>query len=149
MLLFQLALPRRERHSGIINPIQNIVVSTRAPAKGATESERKGVTGFIVSTRAPAKGATLKQHTACNRQQVSTRAPAKGATGPYFFKSSVLLFQLALPRRERLLKTKKRRTHGKRFQLALPRRERHVANSSISLITRVSTRAPAKGATAK
>ena len=55
-------------------------------------------------------------------------------------------FQLALPRRERLCKLSFVACPDK-FQLALPRRERRFVNTRPIINTRVSTRAPAKGAT--
>ena len=56
------------------------LVSTRAPAKGATHHKEVEVTEIQVSTRAPAKGATPTEFPPCRPHAVSTRAPAKGAT---------------------------------------------------------------------
>ena len=101
--MFQLALPRRERPFETDDDFAQAKVSTRAPAKGATNAIEVVAKRNLVSTRAPAKGATringragildvpfqlalprrerlpvkaLSVLTAC----VSTRAPAKGAT---------------------------------------------------------------------
>ena len=78
--MFQLALPRRERQPKPVTLTSVSVVSTRAPAKGATLFLPITTSGVIVSTRAPAKGATI----------------SKTLSG-----KQVTLFQLALPRRER------------------------------------------------
>ena len=56
---FQLALPRRERLLDKSATVVDLRVSTRAPAKGATNEDNcyRDITDEV-STRAPAKGAT-------------------------------------------------------------------------------------------
>ena len=78
-LEFQSALPRRERHN--CDTIKN-----RA---------------LLISIRAPAKGATRWLCTSDADQVISIRAPAKGATGEIRNGGIMSLFQSALPRRER------------------------------------------------
>ena len=56
--LFQLALPRRERPGDVVILAGYGLVSTRAPAKGATDILLNVKIILFVSTRAPAKGAT-------------------------------------------------------------------------------------------
>ena len=56
----------------------------------------------MVSTRAPAKGATDVAIGLGLYLAVSTRAPAKGATTSLVTVPYLTVFQLALPRRERL-----------------------------------------------
>ena len=56
--MFQLALPRRERHYILGEHLLDKAVSTRAPAKGATRFNSDDAYIVNVSTRAPAKGAT-------------------------------------------------------------------------------------------
>ena len=80
-LEFQSALPRRERHN--CDTIKN-----RA---------------LLISIRAPAKGATRWLCTSDADQVISIRAPAKGATGEIRNGGIMSLFQSALPRRERPL----------------------------------------------
>ena len=82
MRKFQLALPRRERRLYFTDGFLFGMVSTRAPAKGATDVNQGIEKLELVSTRAPAKGATGKYTPAgIVHKGVSTRAPAKGATG--------------------------------------------------------------------
>ena len=78
--MFQLALPRRERPKLCNANITKGVVSTRAPAKGATSAFFDSAIFTAVSTRAPAKGATGHESAGFTTFTVSTRAPAKGAT---------------------------------------------------------------------
>ena len=103
---------------------------------------------FIVSTRAPAKGATLFYCLENGVEYVSTRAPAKGAT----LRVSILLrlrlaFQLALPRRER----RKFSVLNFVIRVGFNSRSREGSDAKNSeqmyQIYLVSTRAPAKGAT--
>ena len=123
-LEFQSALPRRERHN--CDTIKN-----RA---------------LLISIRAPAKGATRWLCTSDADQVISIRAPAKGATGEIRNGGIMSLFQSALPRRERLNRSRQYRwmylyfnprsregsdgsipwkcTNCSGFQSALPRRER-------------------------
>ena len=79
--MFQLALPRRERPFETDDDFAQAKVSTRAPAKGATNAIEVVAKRNLVSTRAPAKGAT----------RINGRAGILDVP-----------FQLALPRRERL-----------------------------------------------
>ena len=107
-LEFQSALPRRERHN--CDTIKN-----RA---------------LLISIRAPAKGATRWLCTSDADQVISIRAPAKGATSVSSFFPDTSGFQSALPRRERHKRTD---THWIVFifQSALPRRERLVASTPL------------------
>ena len=78
---FQLTLPRRERPLVMQSDMGKVLsVSTHAPAKGATVSHLSHKARGLVSTHAPAKGATVCQSLQYIR----------------------LMFQLTLPRRERL-----------------------------------------------
>ena len=63
------------------------VISTHAPAWGATKAGLLSFIGDYISTHAPAWGATEKQHKNGERSNdISTHAPAWGATN-----SSILL----------------------------------------------------------
>ena len=128
-----------------------MIVSIRAPAKGATRSSEIGSeqrecfdprsregsdTGIRdgtnsecgVSIRAPAKGATCVCEVVMSVQSVSIRAPAKGAT--WFSRSmrSRASFRSALPRRERPPRNAACRPR-KTFRSALPRRERRPTDN--------------------
>ena len=60
------------------------LVSTHAPARGATTPLTGWTADLAVSTHAPARGATKGRASAPDLLQVSTHAPARGATF-YFF----------------------------------------------------------------
>ena len=57
-----------------------ILVSTHAPARGATVSAGSDTVGGCVSTHAPARGATSLRPVLRYLHPVSTHAPARGAT---------------------------------------------------------------------
>ena len=124
-----------------------LIVSTRAPAKGATANDIASLNSVEVSTRAPAKGATLDEIFMIERLKVSTRAPAKGATAG---QSSICSNGLRFNSRSREGSDANGNIYPfalKVFQLALPRRERPRIVGTVEGTTAVSTRAPAKGAT--
>ena len=80
-LEFQSALPRRERHNCDTIKNRALLISIRAPAKGATRWLCTSDADQVISIRAPAKGATCCQYTPSAFITISIRAPAKGATG--------------------------------------------------------------------
>jgi len=57
-VLFQSARPRRARQSQQRQQNNNIEVSIRAPAQGATRMKKTSLRFAFVSIRAPAQGAT-------------------------------------------------------------------------------------------
>ena len=57
-LEFQSALPRRERHNCDTIKNRALLISIRAPAKGATGDSLINALSGDISIRAPAKGAT-------------------------------------------------------------------------------------------
>ena len=59
-LEFQSALPRRERHNCDTIKNRALLISIRAPAKGATRWLCTSDADQVISIRAPAKGATIK-----------------------------------------------------------------------------------------
>ena len=79
-LEFQSALPRRERHNCDTIKNRALLISIRAPAKGATRWLCTSDADQVISIRAPAKGATHQPWISRLRQYISIRAPAKGAT---------------------------------------------------------------------
>ena len=56
------------------------IVSTHAPARGATINVKKIEVVILVSTHAPARGATVQSARHRRMATVSTHAPARGAT---------------------------------------------------------------------
>ena len=102
VFIFQSALPRRERPENIIISILVSGISIRAPAKGATTSFVAFGMALAISIRAPAKGATafirgffgvVRDFNPRSREG----SDAIGSDG----KVSAIVFQSALPRRER------------------------------------------------
>ena len=63
---------------GLVN--QHDVVSTHAPARGATFLCFKDIMPGVVSTHAPARGATFLLQQLHGNGNVSTHTPARGAT---------------------------------------------------------------------
>ena len=79
--MFQLALPRRERRTVSAHDEDDLAVSTRAPAKGATlprGDEVKGRGEFQLAL--PRRERHHRKQFGIDWRNVSTRAPAKGAT---------------------------------------------------------------------
>ena len=115
----------REGSDCILEPVHtHLVISIRAPARGATEGDCLMGLIYDISIRAPARGAT--QCGSDNRQRyryfnprsregsdvfwqkwqkiflpISIRAPARGATSMRTALCRIALFQSALPRGER------------------------------------------------
>ncbi len=127
---FQPTRPRgaRPRHFARIET--GTVVSTHAPARGATVRARRAGRRPRVSTHAPARGATVGQELAVvGGAHVSTHAPARGAT------SSASTARTRAHRfnpRAREGRDRRRCTdssRGSRFQPTRPRGARHVGDS--------------------
>ena len=79
------------------------MVSTRAPAKGASSKKYPSASIAKVSTRAPAKGASEHDIRYQAKRKVSTRAPAKGASSEARANYRARIkFQLVPPRRGHL-----------------------------------------------
>ena len=79
--MFQLALPRRERQSEIRYRLPCEIVSTRAPAKGATlAAQLQLAQSESFNSRSREGSDDVKERVCDLNQDVSTRAPAKGAT---------------------------------------------------------------------
>ncbi len=58
--VFQPTLPHRERRSGVLELQQCAVISTHAPAQGATDIVKGIFSADAISTHAPAQGATVR-----------------------------------------------------------------------------------------
>ena len=109
------------------------VVSTHAPAKGATLFDDQARRRALVSTHAPAKGATFAIKPICT-PKISFNTRSREGSDPQFYRlvQPTSKFQHTLPRRER----PKRAVAvfvALRFQHTLPRRERLVPTPLILL----------------
>src|SRR5690606_24709707 len=86
----------------VLDPVDlRLLVSTHAPARGATTTGHAASTASTVSTHAPARGATSGTKAHLHRLEVSTHAPARGATGHRGPLARRRTFQPTLPRGER------------------------------------------------
>jgi len=124
------------------------IVSTHAPARGATSRFCAAVTAPRVSTHAPARGATCQPCRGEHQHAVSTHAPARGATAevcnapPQYGVSTHAPARGATPHiRKRAVG---RRGFNPRARTGRDHRRRHKPRDS-----RVSTHAPARGATCR
>ena len=78
------------------------IISTHAPARGATSVRDIHMCPCGISTHAPARGATGAADVELMFYDISTHAPARGATKPELYDSNGYVFQPTLPRGERL-----------------------------------------------
>ena len=165
---FQLTRPRGARHS-LIGPQgpegpsfnsraregrdrkdntmrKTFIVSTHAPARGATSWPQLLLRLNVVSTHAPARGATWDPMGYVFAAEVSTHAPARGATELRMADRSTIVFQLTRPRGAR---------PGVASQVSdlqivsthAPARGATRNSEILKALTTVSTHAPARGAT--
>ena len=121
-VLFQSALPRGERRCYVpeYGLMRNFNPRSRVGSDALTE---QSASHTKISIRAPAWGATGSERKRLRCRTISIRAPAWGATiFPSFF-SSIVGFQSALPRGERRVAGMDA-AMDRLFQSALPRGER-------------------------
>ena len=123
-------------------------VSIRAPARGATRcAGSDAARSQGVSIRAPARGATTS-HAVPTGHGVSIRAPARGATSLPV--GSVRLASCFDPRSRAGSDVRlSSRAAWHAFRSALPRGERRQSTAGRLAVSRVSIRAPARGATSR
>ena len=146
----------------------HVTISIRAPARGATGQLSALQQKANISIRAPARGATYIGEDNVIHVTISIRAPARGATSLRVEPSrsienfnprsregsdmaeepfdSIITFQSALPRGERLSLCINAMTLLL-FQSALPRGERLLGRQCRNEVCSISIRAPARGAT--
>ena len=137
---FQLTRPRGARPTSI-SWISPLFVSTHAPARGATGVEvGVGHDARQVSTHAPARGATWRGR----YPRVGYRFNSRAREG----RDRRVSFQLTRPRGARHDSGRKR-LEAVLFQLTRPRGARRAAASATPSRSRVSTHAPARGATTR
>ncbi len=123
--LFQPTLPHRERPPVASSTARPFLISTHAPAQGATDW--KGINGWTsptISTHAPAQGATNPAMQHGIRLWISTHAPAQGATADTWQES------------------RKKRNFNPRSRTGSDR-----VNGAARHFPLISTHAPAQGAT--
>ncbi len=100
--VFQSAHPRRVRLCLCVSTRTTLVVSIRAPAKGATVTTAPDTWVSVFQSAHPRRVRPEVSVTLPIPTRVSIRAPAKGATAPRSYLSHLLEFQSAHPRRVRL-----------------------------------------------
>ena len=164
---FQSALPRGERPQAQALAFFQTGISIRAPARGATYSDKNDKFYDPISIRAPARGATRTWHgtRAPSKhfnprsregsdfdqifisvlQVISIRAPARGATSSLKSFSIFDVFQSALPRGERQRKLMLPWLH--RYFNPRSREGSDQVTAADQVGDRISIRAPARGAT--
>ena len=121
------------------------LISTHAPARGATIGRTVSLTDLFISTHAPARGATMFRIPLGQSSSISTHAPARGATGYYNMDCMIGIFQPTLPRGERL----RSRTCAVQADDFNPRSREGSDETLLPtfLALSISTHAPARGAT--
>ena len=122
---FQPTLPHRERQSIYAPPALFAWISTHAPAQGATRVRESPLTKGGISTHAPAQGATLP---AVAGRHPTRHFNPRSRTGSDETDGADYKNQLA-------------------FQPTLPHRERQITKNGEEQRKRISTHAPAQGAT--
>ena len=121
---FRSALPRGERPGQPVARAPVLLVSIRAPARGATAATAASDNSFLFRSALPRGERRQGRGVGAGRYGVSIRAPARGATCPMGQANAV-----------------------RGFRSALPRGERPHRISVDAQILQVSIRAPARGAT--
>ena len=143
---FQLTRPRGTRLPNKCHRECHRDVSTHAPARGATRAYRHRRSRQRVSTHAPARGATTPAYYAALYALVSTHAPARGATSPANFIHHTSPCFNSRAREGRDWGFCSRWRPGRSFN-SRAREGRDSKPSSGPSGTKVSTHAPARGAT--
>ena len=128
---FQSALPRGERRGCTIVSGNQLLISIRAPTRGATESARYVILQCWNFNPRSREGSDVSVQIVILQLKISIRAPARGATTAAGTTIPSTVFQSALPRGERPW------THchcvtGAGFQSALPRGERQTDSTIVS-----------------
>ena len=126
-------------------PSASMRVSTHAPARGATAEDAHRGKWYCFNSRAR-EGRDVHCDRAQNSSEVSTHAPARGATRGRDTSGPFCTFQLTRPRGARPYQLV-RLAFGKAFQLTRPRGARLEPGADRAAMERVSTHAPARGAT--
>ena len=94
---FLLTPPHGGRLSSLESAVHVLVISTHAPAWGATRLLVRRQAYQPISTHAPAWGATAGRAGRAERGGISTHAPARGATGSPRYRSVVRYSFLLTP----------------------------------------------------
>ena len=145
---FQSAPPHGGRHGSSGNrSLVSRMFQSAPPHGGRLPQVRPGRRAELVSIRAPARGATQREALRVRRVFVSIRAPARGATWLPPLRQSLRSCFNPRPRTGGDPSHTSLGTPGEKFQSAPPHGGRHIVSQPISLDSRVSIRAPARGAT--
>ena len=125
---FQPTLPHRERRPSRIIRVRSVVISTHAPAQGATGLTQRQLGEKLDFNPRSRTGSDPKKGGIDVFENISTHAPAQGATWTCSNAPSYSwVFQPTLPHRERLGNGRFLAAYDK-FQPTLPHRERHTVN---------------------
>ena len=146
-IIFQPTLPPGERPVTAARSWTGVIFQPTLPPGERHSTLPSDKTNFEISTHAPARGATFYLFFRCIWQIISTHAPARGATSRDWIATARLsLFQPTPPRGERLalFRLLLSRTI---FQPTPPRGERQFPPLCQKYWDRISTHAPARGAT--
>ena len=143
---FQSALPRRERLYWDIDKIKIPQFQSALPRRERLACYRLKAKNRVISIRAPAKGATNINKSYSHSSKISIRAPAKGATTIDLPSHRAIIFQSALPRRERRAEYVHTGYRGA-ISIRAPAKGATSAENGGKHFIRISIRAPAKGAT--
>ena len=165
---FQPTLPQGERPGTTIYSIDGYLISTHAPARGATisrdkrsnrirfqptlpQGERQQTRCAVwlwkwISTHAPARGATMISGKAKETIEISTHAPARGATETVRPKNKGYGISTHAPARGATA-SQVGKSELELFQPTLPQGERRQATKPKQSEQSISTHAPARGAT--
>ena len=168
-LVFQPTLPHRERHPAPSDLPQTAGISTHAPAQGATSRSIRFTANSRYFNPRSRTGSDFAGVRLPGEGGISTHAPAQGATRKFSAWGHCFPFQPTLPHRERPTSlylahpstryfNPRSRTGSDgfpwwrpartgRFQPTLPHRERHASFPGTEETVRISTHAPAQGAT--
>ena len=168
-MLFQPTLPHRERQYQSFQISRLHDFNPRSRTGSDAVDRHRTVLVFCISTHAPAQGATCCRCSSGSRSRISTHAPAQGATCtfPSLRTRIVFKFQPTLPHRERRLPSRgqtpawyfnpRSRTGSDQSCSALSihrpdfnprsRTGSDSSSSASSISAKISTHAPAQGAT--
>ena len=166
--LFQSALPRGERPRYLVRSCKALVISIRAPARGATRVPCRissdmvyfnprsregsdvivisGITCHSISIRAPARGATACAGRLQIRFDISIRAPARGATAGRFY-TFVQSFDFNPRSREGSDGMVVKEILTDEISIRAPARGATMSRCTVRKDIDISIRAPARGAT--
>ena len=115
--------------------------------EGRLDHVRQLILAEVISTHAPAGGATTGRSPGCRKESISTHAPAGGATSAAGQSKSQFRLFLLTPLREGRPEWCEKIVNGRKFLLTPLREGRPVVREIFGSVLKISTHAPAGGAT--